>query len=82
MSGDSQLENLLLRTSEAATFIGVKPTTLKIWRYRGTGPPYHRIGSGPTSPVAYSLADLRAWLDEHRYLSTSAETAAREQGAA
>ena len=72
----------LLRTPEAAAYLGVKPGTLKIWRYRGTGPPYHRMGSGPSSPVGYLITDLRAHRAKGRFHSTSEERAAREQGAA
>ncbi len=82
MNGNSQPDNPLLRTTDAARLLGVKPGTMKIWRYRGTGPAFHRIGSGPTSPVAYSLSDLHTWLEDRRFTSTSAETAARERGAA
>ena len=72
----------LVRTGEAASLLGVKPGTLKVWRFRGTGPAFHRIGTGPTSPVAYRVSDLMAWLEERRFTSTSAETARREIGVA
>jgi len=82
MKDDDWQDDKLIRTPEAADLLGVKPATLKIWRYRGTGPPYHRIGSGSTSPVAYLVSDLMAWLEDRRFTSTSAETAERERGAA
>ena len=75
-------EDRLVRAEEAANLLGVQPGTLKVWRYRGTGPAFHRIGNGSTSPVAYRLSDLMAWLEERRFSSTSAENAAREVGAA
>ena len=82
MKNNHWQDDKLIRTPEAADLLGVQPGTLKIWRYRGTGPPYHRIGSGSTSPVAYRVSDLMAWLEERRFTSTSAETAEREMGAA
>ena len=82
MNDSNWQEDKLVRTADAARLLGVQPGTLKIWRYRGTGPPYHRIGSGSTSPVAYRVSDLMAWLEERRFTSTSAETAERERGAA
>jgi len=78
MNGNSQPDDPLLRTTDAARLLGIKPATMKVWRHRGTGPAFHRIGSGATSPVAYRFSDLMAWLEERRFTSTSAETAARE----
>ena len=82
MDGNDWEQDRLLRTPEAAEFLGVKADTLRIWRYRGTSPPYHRLGTGRTSPVGYRVTDLQEWLKERRFTSTSAETAARERGAA
>jgi hypothetical protein len=56
-------------TEGAARFTGVSAGTLATMRVRGGGPPYSR-----TSPriVRYSYADLRAWLEASKRLSTSA----------
>ena len=78
MDDHSWEQDKLVRTAEAARLLGVRPNTLKIWRFRGTGPVYHRLGTGPTSPVGYKLGDLAAWLEERRFDSTAAESAARE----
>lgn len=46
----------------AAAFLGLKPATLEIWRCRGEGPPFIKVGR----VVRYSVADLREWLAERR----------------
>jgi hypothetical protein len=44
---------------EAATIIGVKPTTLAMWRHKGRGPRYLKIGRS----CFYRESDIEAWLD-------------------
>ena len=46
-----------LNTQEAAAYLGVKPCTLELWRYRKKGPRYFKLGSR----VMYDLAELEAW---------------------
>lgn len=55
----------LLTTSEVAELLRIKPTTLAIWRVRGIGPNYHKIGRR----VAYSEIDVFSWLDSQKHLS-------------
>jgi hypothetical protein len=51
----------LLTPAEAAELLGDMPVdTLRLWRYRGTGPRYVRVGRH----VRYRPADLAAWIDE------------------
>lgn len=50
----------LLSTPEAAQLLGVAPDTLKVWRWRRTGPPSVRVGR----LVRYRSADLDSWLTE------------------
>jgi predicted DNA-binding transcriptional regulator AlpA len=45
---------------EAATIIGVKPTTLAMWRHKGKGPRYLKIGRS----CFYRESDIEAWLDQ------------------
>jgi len=52
---------------EAAERLGVRPSTLANWRYRGGGPPYIKVGGR----VRYRLAELGDWLDGQARLSTS-----------
>lgn len=63
-----------LSTHEAAVHLGLKDQTLRAWRLRGVGPPYHRLGSHPRARCIYKLADLEAWLAERRFSSTAEET--------
>jgi len=58
-----------MRTAEAARYLGLSVALLRKWRLRGAGdpgkagPPYSRVG--PTV-VLYTVADLDAWLKQHR----------------
>jgi predicted DNA-binding transcriptional regulator AlpA len=72
----------LLRTREAAEFLGVRPATLVDWRLKGTGPMFRRLGR---RAVAYAVEDLNAWIDEQPvFRSTAAahEAARARRGAA
>jgi predicted DNA-binding transcriptional regulator AlpA len=44
---------------EAAVIIGVKPSTLAMWRHKGRGPRYLKIGRS----CFYRPSDIEAWLD-------------------
>ncbi len=63
-----------LRNDEAAALIGIRPTTLKIWRTKGKGPRYFKLGDAMQSAVVYDEEDILAWLARHRFRSTSAFT--------
>ena len=47
----------LLRTKEAARFLGISQRTLEKHRTYGTGPLYRKIGGR----VLYTVRDLEAW---------------------
>lgn len=51
-----------LNIDEAADYLNVSRPTLDKWRMEATGPAVHRIGRR----VLYSIADLRAFMDDHR----------------
>ena len=61
----------ILRTLEAATYLGLSPSTLEKYRVRGGGPKFIRLGG---RAVGYDLRDLDAWLDGQRE-STDESTA-------
>jgi predicted DNA-binding transcriptional regulator AlpA len=44
---------------EAASFLGLKPSTLAAWRHQGRGPRYIKIGRS----CFYLESDLEQWLD-------------------
>lgn len=58
----------LLTEREAAAAIGFKPRTLAIWRQRGGGPAFVKLGQ---RAVRYRPEDLAAWSAAHVRRSTS-----------
>jgi hypothetical protein len=56
-----------MTTKQAAQALGLKPGTLEIWRVRGTGPTYLKIGGA----VKYLPRDLGAFMLANRRTSTS-----------
>ncbi|MEU3355247.1 helix-turn-helix domain-containing protein [Streptomyces sp. NPDC037389] len=54
------ISRAVLTTDEAATYLGVAPSTLRTWRHRRVGPPSFRMGA----KVVYRLAALDAYLVE------------------
>jgi predicted DNA-binding transcriptional regulator AlpA len=49
----------LLNQEQAAVVIGVKPPTLAMWRHKGKGPPYSKIGRS----AFYRRSAIEVWLD-------------------
>jgi predicted DNA-binding transcriptional regulator AlpA len=64
----------LLSNNAAAAALGIKPTTLKIWRCQGKGPRFIKLGSSIRSGVAYDPDDVEAWKAARKFASTSAAT--------
>lgn len=63
----------LLRTQEAARYLGISLRTLEKHRTYGTGPTYRKIGGR----VLYAVEDLQAWTATGARKSTSDKTAGR-----
>jgi len=42
-----------------AEFLGIKPNTAEIWRCRGIGPKFVRLGRGA---IRYRISDLEAYI--------------------
>jgi predicted DNA-binding transcriptional regulator AlpA len=57
----------LLRTNEAAHWLGLSGRTLEKHRTFGTGPSYRKIGGR----VVYALNDLQTWADRGARTSTT-----------
>ena len=55
-------ERRLLRTEEAALYLGLASGTLENWRTKGRGPRWLR----PSRIVVYDIRDLDAWVDAER----------------
>ena len=58
----------LLNETDAADYLGLQISTLRRWRWAGTGPAFLKLGSA----VRYDPNDLQAYLDECRQRSTTA----------
>jgi predicted DNA-binding transcriptional regulator AlpA len=57
----------ILTTKDLAELLGVKPNTIDIWRLKGYGPKYYKLGH----IVRYKRADVEAWFNENISQSTS-----------
>ena len=58
----------VLRTPEAARYVGLSASTLEKFRLTGNGPSYTKVGA---KIVVYRPEDLDAWLARGRRVSTS-----------
>lgn len=52
-----------LTADEAATYLRIKTSTLRQWRYTGDGPAYSKINA---RLVRYRAVDLDRWLTQAR----------------
>jgi transcriptional regulator with XRE-family HTH domain len=57
---------------EAAAIIGVKPATLSMWRHKGRGPRYLKIGRS----CFYLERDIETWLNEQAVIPIPKDSAA------
>jgi len=62
------IQSTKLRAPEAAAYVGLSASTLAKMRLRGDGPVYAKAGP---RIVIYDKADLDAWLEQRRRVSTS-----------
>ena len=72
MTGNNQVTiqehiSQLFKEKEAATVLGIKPGTLRKWRWEGKGPKFFKIGSS----VRYSIEDLQNYIAKARRQNTS-----------
>jgi predicted DNA-binding transcriptional regulator AlpA len=63
-----QSVNRVLRTPEAAKYVGLSTSTLEKLRLTGAGPAYQKAGP---KIVVYYPEELDRWLSSHRHVSTS-----------
>lgn len=61
-------EKRILRTPEAAQFLGLSASTLEKMRSTGGGPKFIRLGG---RAVGYDITDLDEWLDAQRTKSST-----------
>ena len=64
----------LLSNEQTAAILGVKPNTLEIWRCKGKGPRFIKLGQSKQAGVCYDPADIDAWKAARKFASTSAAT--------
>ena len=57
----------LLNNAATAELLGIRPNTLEIWRTKGEGPAYKKLGRA----VRYVEAEVIAWLDAQTHTNTS-----------
>jgi DNA-binding transcriptional MerR regulator len=62
-----------LSSAEAARYLGIRPQTLRLYRHKGLGPPYARLG-GLRGRAVYCADDLEEWLLARTFTSTSQES--------
>lgn len=60
-----------LGTDAVAAIIGISPMTLRIWRVKGKGPRFTKLGDTKQSGVVYFEADVLIWLEGRKFSSTS-----------
>jgi predicted DNA-binding transcriptional regulator AlpA len=64
----------LVRNREAARYLGVAVKTLDIWRSRGEGPAFIKLGH-----IFYFKQDLDAWLQRAARVRSTAEARLHQQ---
>ena len=66
----------LLTSAETAALLGIKTNTLEIWRTKGHGPEFLKLGPAPQAPVRYRRRDVALFIEKRLHTSTSHYTAA------
>lgn len=69
---NSTVPQKLLTNAEAAAMLGLQPTTLEIWRTRGKGPKFVKLGCSKQAPIRYNEQEIQSWLEAQCFNSTSA----------
>lgn len=62
----------LLTTEQAAILLGIKTNTLEIWRTKGKGPAFVKLGNAKQAPVRYLKSTIVDWITAQSFPSTSA----------
>nr|WP_217895039.1 hypothetical protein [Sphingobium sp. Z007] len=52
--------------------MSIKTNTLEIWRNKGKGPAFIKMGETPQAPVRYVRSVVLEWLTTRSFVSTSA----------
>lgn len=62
----------LLDNEQTAELLGIKPNTLEIWRTKGRGPTFVKLGQSKQAPIRYQRSAVVEWLEQQSFASTSA----------
>jgi hypothetical protein len=65
--GEGSMTAPLLTTAQAALYLGLSPRTLELWRLRGGGPVFRKLGR---RTVRYSAIDLLDFIEVGRRVNT------------
>jgi len=65
----------VLRTDDAAAYVGLAAATLEKMRLRGDGPAFVRLGC---RAVGYDVSDLDRWIAERKGRNTSERSTGKE----
>lgn len=68
----------LLSNAEAASLLGIKPNTLEIWRCKGRGPRFCKMGGAKQAAIRYRSEDVTEWIERQSFASTSAYSPAAQ----
>ncbi|MCW9059723.1 MAG: helix-turn-helix domain-containing protein [Gammaproteobacteria bacterium] len=79
MATVSALNPDLITNEEAADLLGIKPNTLEIWRTKGKGPKFVKMGEHKQAPIRYMRPEIFDWLERQSFSSTSAYSANAKQ---
>ncbi|MFT3963730.1 helix-turn-helix transcriptional regulator [Propionivibrio sp.] len=71
MTTVSSLSAALLTNNQAAEMLGIRPNTLEIWRHKGKGPKFVKMGEEKQAPIRYRAIDILEWLEAKTFRSTS-----------
>jgi hypothetical protein len=63
----------LLSSATVAKLLGLKVQSMRVRRMRGLGPPFIRLGAGPTSRCAYRETDVAKWIASRPSFSGTCE---------
>jgi len=66
----------LLDSEQTSSLLGIKRNTLEIWRCKGKGPAFIKLGEHPSSPIRYQRSRVMAWIAANTFASTSAYSVA------
>ena len=66
----------LLTSEQTSAILGIRKNTLEIWRCKGKGPAFIKLGEHPSSPIRYQRSRVMAWINAHLHASTSSYTVA------